>query len=142
MAVWSRTLVARNFGFHSPRVRGREHLRHHPARPGHHNHLFSLITARTTRGRTPVLHRWTSLTAFSALVGLCVAAPAAAQAPAWTTADLLAAAKAEGNAMTVYGSMNEQEALPYYKMFEDATGIKVTYVRASDTALVSRILLE
>jgi len=26
--------------------------------------------------------------------------------------------------------------LPYYKMFEDATGIKVTYVRASDTALV------
>jgi len=89
-----------------------------------------------------VLHRWTSLTAFSALVTLCVAAPATAQAPAWAPADLLAAAKAEGGTMTVYGSMNEQEALPYYKMFEDATGIKVTYVRASDTALFSRILIE
>ena len=93
-----------------------------------------------------MLHQWTSLTAFSAFVGLCIAAPAAAQAPAQAPgrapADLLAAAKAEGGAMTVYGSMNEQEALPYYKMFEDATGIKVTYVRASDTALFSRILIE
>jgi hypothetical protein len=88
-----------------------------------------------------VLHRWTSLTAFSALVGLFVA-PAAAQTPSWAAPDLIAAAKAEGGAMTVYGSMNEQEALPYYKMFEDATGIKVTYVRASDTALFSRILIE
>ena len=38
--------------------------------------------------------------------------------------------------------MNEQEALPYYKIFEDATGIKVVYTRASDTALFSRILIE
>jgi len=89
-----------------------------------------------------VLHRWTLLSAFSALVGLCIAVPAGAQAPAWAPADLVAAAKAEGGAMTVYGSMNEQEALPYYKMFEDATGIKVTYVRASDTALFSKILIE
>jgi iron(III) transport system substrate-binding protein len=89
-----------------------------------------------------VLHRSTSLTAISALLGLCIAMPAAAQAPDWAPADLLAAAKAEGGTMTVYGSMNEREALPYYKMFEDATGIKVTYVRASDTALFSRILIE
>ena len=89
-----------------------------------------------------MLHHWTSLTAFSALLGLCTAAPAAAQAPSWAPADLLAAAKAEGGTMTVYGSMNEREALPYYKIFEDATGIKVTYVRASDTALFSRILIE
>ena len=91
-----------------------------------------------------MLHIWTSLTgaAISALVGLCLSVPAAAQAPEWAPADLLAAAKAEGGAMTVYGSMNEQEALPYYKLFEDATGIKVTYVRASDTALFSRILIE
>src|SRR5262245_27068077 len=80
------------------------------------------------KGEPPVLHHWTSLTAFSALVGLCIAAPAVGQTPGWAPADLLAAAKAEGGAMTVYGSMNEQEALPYYKMFEDATGIKVTYV--------------
>jgi len=91
-----------------------------------------------------VLRIWTSLAgaAFSALAGLCITTPAAAQTPAWAPADLLAAAKAEGGAMTVYGSMNEQEALPYYKLFEDATGIKVTYVRASDTALFSRILIE
>jgi len=95
-----------------------------------------------TKGETPVPHRWTSLTAFSALVGLWIATPAAAQTPAWAPADLVAAAKAEGGAMTVYGSMNEQEALPYYKLFEDATGIKVTYVRASDTALFSKILIE
>ena len=91
-----------------------------------------------------MLHRWKSLTcaALSGLVGLCIAAPAVAQTPAWAPADLLAAAKAEGGTMTVYGSMNEQEALPYYKLFEDATGIKVVYVRASDTALFSRILIE
>jgi len=94
-----------------------------------------------------VLHHWTSPTgaALSAVFSLCltaVSAPALAQAPSWAAPDLVAAAKAEGSAMTVYGSMNEQEALPYYKMFEDATGIKVTYVRASDTALFSRILIE
>jgi iron(III) transport system substrate-binding protein len=71
-----------------------------------------------------------------------VVQPAAAQAPSWASADLLAAAKAEGGTLTVYGSMNEQEALPYYKVFEDATGIKVAYVRASDTALFSRIAIE
>ncbi|MEA2905928.1 MAG: iron(III) transport system substrate-binding protein [Alphaproteobacteria bacterium] len=71
-----------------------------------------------------------------------VVQPAGAQAPSWASADLLAAAKAEGGTLTVYGSMNEQEALPYYKVFEDATGIKVAYVRASDTALFSRIAIE
>src|SRR5215213_4465742 len=75
-------------------------------------------------------------------VCLVVATPVGAQTPSWAPADLLAAAKAEGGTITVYGSMNEQEALPYYKIFEDATGIKVTYVRASDTALFSRILIE
>src|SRR4051812_25410789 len=80
--------------------------------------------------------------ALAGLIGLCVAAPAHAQTPPWATPELLAAAKAEGSALTVYGSQNEQEALPYYKVFEDATGIKVSYVRASDTALFSRILIE
>ena len=42
----------------------------------------------------------------------------------------------------VYGSMNEQEALPYYKIFEDASGVKVTYVRASDTGIIGRIAVE
>jgi ABC-type Fe3+ transport system substrate-binding protein len=68
--------------------------------------------------------------------------PARAQTPSWVAPDLLAAAKAEGGMLTVYGSMNEEEALPLYKIFENATGIKVSYVRASDTALFSRIAVE
>ena len=61
----------------------------------------------------------------AAAVVLAVAAgPAFAQTPVWAPADLLAAAKAEG-ALTVYSSVNEQEALPTWKVFEDATGVKV-----------------
>jgi iron(III) transport system substrate-binding protein len=87
----------------------------------------------------------TTCSSLTALIGLCaamLAAPANAQAPSWAEPGLVAAAKAEGSTLTVYGSMNEQEALPYYKVFEDATGIKVSYVRASDTALFSRISIE
>jgi len=38
--------------------------------------------------------------------------------------------------------VNEQEALPFWKLFEDASGIKVEYVRASDVVLLSRIAIE
>ena len=55
--------------------------------------------------------------------------------------DILPAAKAEG-ALTVYGSMNEQEALPLWKGFEDATGIKTSFVRGNDNQLLSRIAIE
>jgi len=82
--------------------------------------------------------------AVSSLLALGMAAravPAGAQAPSWAVPELLAAAKADG-ALTVYGSMNEEEALPFYKIFETATGLKVSYVRASDTALFSRIAVE
>jgi iron(III) transport system substrate-binding protein len=68
------------------------------------------------------------------------AAPAGAQS--WAPPDMLAAAKAETSNITVYGSMNEEEALPFYKIFENATGIKVSYVRGSDSALFSRITIE
>jgi iron(III) transport system substrate-binding protein len=71
-------------------------------------------------------------------------APAGAQQTAphsWLTPDLLAAAKAEG-ALTVYGSMNEQEALPLWKLFEDAAGVKVSYVRSSDTQIMARVAIE
>jgi iron(III) transport system substrate-binding protein len=66
-----------------------------------------------------------------------------AQAPAqsWMDPKLLADAKKEG-AITVYGSMNEEEALPLLKLFEDATGVKSEYVRNSDTGLMARILVE
>jgi iron(III) transport system substrate-binding protein len=70
------------------------------------------------------------------------AAPAAAQAqPSWMLPDLLAGAKAEGE-LIVYGSMNEEEALPYWQIFQDATGIKVNYVRASDANILARIAIE
>src|SRR5436853_4343278 len=77
----------------------------------------------------------------AALLGVTIfAAPAGAQS--WAPADMLAAAKAETGEITVYGSMNEEEALPFYKIFENATGIKVSYVRASDSGIFSRISIE
>ena len=73
------------------------------------------------------------------LIGVALAAPAGAQS--WIDQKLLAAAKKEGSPV-VYGSMNEEEALPYYKIFTDATGIKVSYVRTSDTGVIGRIAVE
>jgi iron(III) transport system substrate-binding protein len=67
---------------------------------------------------------------------------AQAPAPAWADQDLVRAARAEGGSLTVYSSVNEQEALPFWKLFEDATGIKVEYVRASDVVLIGRIAIE
>jgi iron(III) transport system substrate-binding protein len=71
-------------------------------------------------------------------------APAVAQTPqsrTWLDPGLLAAAKAEGT-LTVYSSTNEQEGLPLFKIFEEATGIKVQYVRGSDSVLTSRMTIE
>ena len=85
-------------------------------------------------------HRLHSLRAvFAALIGLSIAAAAPAlaqptapgQPPSWIIPDLIAAARAEGS-LTVYSSINEQEGLPLWKLFEDATGVKVNYVRSSD----------
>ena len=60
-----------------------------------------------------------------AALSLCAGTPAWAQAPSWADPALVAAARAEGDTATVYTSVNEQEALPFWKIFEDATGIKV-----------------
>jgi len=81
-----------------------------------------------------------SMLGVGALAVSLSAAPARAQ-PSWIMPDILAAAKAEGE-MTIYASMNEEEALPYWKMFEDATGIKVNFVRMSDSAIRARIAIE
>ena len=72
---------------------------------------------------------------------LALAAPALAQSKPWFVDDLMAAAKAEGQ-VTVYSSTNEQEGLPLWKIFEEATGIKVNYVRAADAQLMGRIAIE
>src|SRR5215813_11729812 len=85
----------------------------------------------------------TALLAVLALLGSAHAARSqdAAQAPSWIVPELAAAARAEGS-LTVYSSMNEQEGLPLWKMFEDATGVKVNYVRSSDSIILSRIAIE
>jgi iron(III) transport system substrate-binding protein len=80
----------------------------------------------------------------SAVALFALYAPAGAQQAVqhpWLAPDLAAAAKAEG-ALTVYGSMNEQEALPLWNLFQDATGVKVSYVRASDTQIMARVAIE
>jgi iron(III) transport system substrate-binding protein len=81
------------------------------------------------------------------LIALSLAAAASpgraqeTQAPSWIIPDVAAAARAEGS-LTVYSSMNEQEGLPLWKMFEDATGVKVNYVRSSDSIILARIAIE
>lgn len=64
------------------------------------------------------------------------------QQQSWRDPAAEAAAKAEGNTLVVYSSVNEQEALPVWQYFEQATGIKVQYVRGSDTTLMSRVMIE
>jgi iron(III) transport system substrate-binding protein len=74
-------------------------------------------------------------------------APALAQnaasevAPSWLVPEIAAAARAEGT-LVVYSSINEQEGLPLWQRFEAATGIKVDYVRASDSVILARIGIE
>lgn len=77
----------------------------------------------------------------AALLASTPARAASAPAHSWMDPQLLAAAKKEGT-VVVYGSMNEGEALPLLKLFDDATGIKTEYVRNSDTGLIARIMVE
>jgi iron(III) transport system substrate-binding protein len=71
------------------------------------------------------------------------AGTAQAQTPqaSWIMPELLAGAKAEGQ-LTVYSSTNEQEGLPLWKLFEDATGVKVNYVRGAESPLQAKIAIE
>src|SRR5437764_13789928 len=81
------------------------------------------------------------LAGLAGLAALALAPAAAAETPSWLDANLLAAAKAEGT-LVVYSSINEEEGLPTWQMFEQATGLKVDYIRGSDFQMVARILLE
>jgi iron(III) transport system substrate-binding protein len=82
-------------------------------------------------------------TVTSCLLIVIAASPATAQTPRpWLVPELAAAAKAEGNTLVVYASMNEEEALPYWRVFEEATGIKVSFVRLSDSGIRSRVAIE
>ena len=75
------------------------------------------------------------------VIAFGASAGAAEPTPSWLTPELAAAAKAEGG-LSVYSSMNEQEGLPLWKLFESVTGVPVSYIRASDTQLLSRISIE
>jgi iron(III) transport system substrate-binding protein len=81
----------------------------------------------------------------SRAAGIGLLALAAAQGQGaphpWIDPTLLAAAKAEGSVI-VYSSTNEQEGLPLFKIFEDATGIKAQYVRGNDSTLMARLAVE
>ena len=61
--------------------------------------------------------------------------------PGWVDQSILAEAQKEGE-VTVYSTTNEEEGLPLWKLFTDATGIKVNFVRASDSQLLARVLIE
>ena len=61
--------------------------------------------------------------------------------PSWVDQSILAEAQKEGE-VTVYSTTNEEEGLPLWKLFTDATGIKVNFVRASDSQLLARVLIE
>src|SRR6476660_8189056 len=96
--------------------------------------------------RSTTLHRGIARVTLAGLIALLLIAAASpgrtedTQAPSWIIPDLAVAARAEGS-LTVYSSMNEQEGLPLWKMFEDATGVKVNYVRSSDSIILSRIAI-
>jgi iron(III) transport system substrate-binding protein len=82
-----------------------------------------------------------ALSAVSLALSLGLAPAHGQSAPPWLDPALLAAAKAEGK-LTVYSSTNEQEGLPLFKIFEDATGIKFDYIRGNDASLLSRVAIE
>jgi iron(III) transport system substrate-binding protein len=88
-------------------------------------------------------HGAPALALAAALALIASSSPARAQNSAhpWLDPTLLPAAKQEGS-LIVYSSTNEQEGLPLFAIFEEATGIKVEYVRNADSPLMSRAAIE
>src|ERR1700688_1011059 len=104
------------------------------------------MIARPRGGDVSIFRSSASCMDLAGLLGLALSlGPAHGQgAPSahpWLDPTLLAAAKAEGT-LIVYSSTNEQEGLPLFKIFEEATGIKVEYIRNADSPLMSRVAIE
>jgi iron(III) transport system substrate-binding protein len=95
---------------------------------------MSFVSARPKSARALLAALVTTAT-------FCAVGVAQAQDRTWMDPTLLAAAKKEGK-VVFYSSINEEEGLPLLKVFEDATGVKVEYVRNSDSGLLSRIMVE
>ncbi len=74
---------------------------------------------------------------FGSLTGAC----AQAADPPWLDRSILEAARKEGS-IVVYTTTNEQEALPMWEQFTAVTGVKINLIRASDSQILSRILIE
>jgi len=70
-----------------------------------------------------------------------MAQPLPSALPSWADAAQVEAARKEGS-VVVYSSVNEEEALPIWKRFEEVSGVKVDYVRGSDTQLIARMAIE
>ena len=99
------------------------------------------MPASTSRIRTSVFAR-ACLAGAALLLGAAASHAQGAKAtPSWMDEKLLAAAKPEGS-VVVYSTTNEQEGLPLWKLFEETTGLKVLYVRASDVQILSRVVIE
>src|SRR5262245_9243390 len=94
-----------------------------------------------TESSMPNPRRCAMILVTAALALAITSAGAQETSRSWIMADQLPAARAEGS-LTIYSSMNEQEGLPLWKLFEEATGVKVNYVRASDSIILSRIAIE
>jgi iron(III) transport system substrate-binding protein len=96
------------------------------------------------KGRSTIACLPAGLLGIALVLGLAAAhaqgVPATPSRP-WLDPTLLPAATAE-RSLIVYSSTNEQEGLPLFKLFTDATGITVEYVRASDAILMSRMGIE
>lgn len=92
--------------------------------------------------RRGVLTRGLAVVAASSTIGRPHLGFAQTAASTWLDPARLATAKAEGAALVVYSSINEQEGLPAWQYFETATGIEVSYVRGSDVSLISKVMIE
>jgi len=77
----------------------------------------------------------------AALTMLCCAQAKAADLPSWADPKLVEAAKREAS-LVIYSSINEEEGLPIWRRFEDATGVKIDYIRGSDAQLIGRMMIE
>jgi iron(III) transport system substrate-binding protein len=110
---------------------------------GNEEDRHDLIQARRREEMAAEFRRFVQAALSTLALSFAVAAaPVHAQsAHKWLDPALLAAARAEGT-LTVYSSTNEQEGLPLFKIFEEATGIKFDYIRGNDASLLSRVAIE
>jgi len=100
--------------------------------------------ARLSLARSPLAFLLGSCIAVLAGLGAnrqAAAQPALPALPSWADAAAIEAAKKEAT-LVVYSSVNEEEALRIWRRFEELTGVKVEYVRGSDTQLIARMAIE